>query len=114
MAHQTGENEQALRKIVDFTRMGSLIVMALHCYYVCYEAFRMWGYTSEFSDKVLLKISATGLFDNVYRTKAAIMILLVISLFGVKGKKDEKANPVAALVLVILGMAIFFACHYIF
>jgi hypothetical protein len=114
MAHQTGENEQALRKIVDFTRMASLIILALHCYYVCYKAFKIWGYTSEFSDKVLLKISATGLFDNVYRTKGAIMILLVISLFGVKGKKDEKANPVAAFVLVIVGTAIFFVCHYIF
>jgi len=114
MAHQTGENDQALRKIVDFTRMGSLVVLVVHCYYFCYEAFKFWGYTSEFSDKVLIKVAATGLFNSIYYSKIFTFLLLVISLVGVKGKKEEKTSATAAVTFVVFGAAIFFACHYVF
>ncbi len=114
MAHQTGENDQALRKIVDFTRMGSLVVLVVHCYYFCYEAFKFWGYTSEFSDKVLIKVAATGLFNSIYYSKIFTFLLLVISLVGVKGKKEEKASATAAVTFVVFGASIFFVCHYVF
>jgi hypothetical protein len=34
----TGENEQALRKIIDFTRLASIVVLVLHFYFFCYRA----------------------------------------------------------------------------
>lgn len=114
MAHQTGENDQALRKIVDFTRMASLVLLVIHCYYFCYQAFKFWGYSSDFSDRVLTKVAATGLFNSIYYSKIGAFLLLVISLFGVKGKKDEKASATAAATFVIFGSAIFFVCHYVF
>ncbi len=36
---QTGENEQALRKILDMTRLISIAILVLHFYYYCYTAF---------------------------------------------------------------------------
>lgn len=114
MAHQTGENDQALRKIVDFTRMASLVLLVIHCYYFCYEAFKVWGYTSDFSDRVLTKVAATGLFKSIYYSKIGAFLLLVISLIGVKGKKDEKTSATTAATFVIFGSSIFFICHYVF
>jgi hypothetical protein len=32
MAMQTGENEQGLRKIIDFTRILSIAILAIHWY----------------------------------------------------------------------------------
>jgi len=42
MSINTGENEQGLRKIIDMTRMISIIVLLLHFYYYCYNAFAEW------------------------------------------------------------------------
>jgi hypothetical protein len=86
MAHQTGENEQALRKIVDFTRMGSLVLLAIHFYYVCHDAFQAWGYSHELVDKILIRLTRTGLFNSIYHSKIGVIALLIISLLGVKGK----------------------------
>lgn len=114
MAHQTGENDQALRKIVDFTRMGSLILLVIHCYYFGYEAFEYWGYISELSDRILARLAATGLFESIYYSKAIVLLLLTISLVGVKGKKEETASAGAAITFVVFGTLIFFLSHYLF
>ena len=36
----TGENEQGLRKIIDMTRLISIVLLALHFYYYCYSINR--------------------------------------------------------------------------
>ena len=33
MAVQTGENEQAMRKILDMTRLISIVILVIHFYY---------------------------------------------------------------------------------
>lgn len=114
MAHQTGENDQALRKIVDFTRMGSLILLVIHCYYFGYEAFEYWGYISELSDRILARLAATGLFQSIYYSKAIVLLLLTISLVGVKGKKEETVSAGTAITFIVFGMLIFFLSHYFF
>ena len=43
MVMQTGENEQALRKILDMTRLISIVILVIHFYYYCYAAFQEWG-----------------------------------------------------------------------
>jgi len=68
MAH-TGENEQALRKIIDFTRMGSLIILAFHFYYFCHEALRSWRLTNDLVDRFVIFLIKTGLFDSAYISK---------------------------------------------
>jgi hypothetical protein len=86
---QTGENEQALRKILDMTRLISIIILALHFYYYCYAAFHDWHFTSVFTDRLLGNISHTGLFSGFHKSKLIAVGFLFISLMGAKGSRDD-------------------------
>lgn len=108
MAIQTGENEQALRKILDMTRLISIVILAIHFYYFCYAAFQQWGLTSAFSDRLLGNIYKTGLLSGFNRSKAIALGFLFIALMGSKGKKDEKLGYKAALAYIICGLLTYF------
>jgi hypothetical protein len=108
MAMQTGENEQALRKILDMTRLISIALLLLHFYYYCYTAFQQWGFVSRFSDKILGNIQHTGLFSYFHKSKIFTLGFLLISLLGAKGRKDEKLNHKTAIAYIITGMLIYF------
>lgn len=108
MALQTGENEQALRKILDMTRLMSLIVLLFHFYYYCYSVFYYWGLHSSFTDRILENIKTTGLFNAFHTSKLFSLGLLLISLLGAKGRKDEKLNLRTAVQLIAAGMLVFF------
>lgn len=105
---QTGENEQALRKILDMTRLISIIILLLHFYYFCYGAFKHWGFVSEFSDTILGNIQNTRLFSNFHKSKLFTLGFLLISLLGAKGRKDEKLNYKTAFAYIITGLFIYF------
>ncbi|WEK21316.1 MAG: conjugal transfer protein MobC [Candidatus Pedobacter colombiensis] len=109
MALQTGENEQALRKIMDFTRLISVVVLLLHCYYFCYAAFKLWGLSMPFTDTILGNIYKTGLFSTFHKSKLIALGMLVISLIGAKGKKDEKLNYKTAFAYIITGLLVYFS-----
>jgi hypothetical protein len=113
MAMQTGENEQALRKILDFTRLISIIILVIHFYYYCYAAFKQWHLVSEFSNKILGNIHNTGLFDDFHKSKLFALGFLMISLIGSKGRKDEKLNHKTAFSYIIIGILIYFISHLI-
>lgn len=113
MAH-TGENEQALRKIIDFTRMASIVILILHLYYFCHQILQQWKFTILFVDKILISVIRTGVFDSIYTSKWLILALLGVSLVGVKGKKDEKANLATALLFVLVGLPLFVFGHFVF
>lgn len=108
MAVQTGENEQALRKILDMTRLMSIVLLMLHFYYYCYGAFSQWGLVSEFSDRILGNIRGTGIFEVFHRSKLISLGLLVISLLGAKGRKNEKLNYRVAFAYILTGSLIYF------
>ncbi|WP_312352021.1 conjugal transfer protein MobC [Sphingobacterium multivorum] len=105
---QTGENEQALRKILDMTRLISIVILAIHFYYFCYAAFQQWGLTSAFSDRLLGNIYKTGLLSGFNRSKAIALGFLFIALMGSKGKKDEKLGYRTALAYIICGLLTYF------
>ncbi|PTS95664.1 conjugal transfer protein TraG [Pedobacter sp. HMWF019] len=105
---QTGENEQALRKILDMTRLIAVILLSLHFYYYCYRAFLDWHLTSSFTDRVLGNIRNTGLLRNFHISKCWALALLVISLIGARGKKDEKMSFKTAFGYIITGLSIYF------
>ena len=65
----TGENDQGLRKILDMTRLISIVLLCLHFYYYCYSAFRAWELTTNLSDRLLFNIERTGLFNNFHSSK---------------------------------------------
>ena len=111
MAMQTGENEQALRKILDMTRLISIIILVIHFYYYCYAAFREWHFVSGFSDKIMGNIHNTGLFSNFHKSKLFALGFLMISLIGAKGRKDEKLNYKTAFAYIITGILIYFISY---
>ena len=111
MAMQTGENEQALRKILDMTRLISIVLLLLHFYYYCYTAFQEWGFVSAFSDSILGNIKRTGLFRYFHKSKIFTLGFLLISLLGAKGRKDEKLNHKTAIAYIITGVLIYFLSY---
>jgi hypothetical protein len=110
----TGENESDLRKMLDLTRFVSIGVLALHVYYVCYTAFKMWEVTGSWSDKILLTIEATGMFKKFHTAKLLSLALLVTGLIGVQGKKDVTQNWKSIWIYLAVGMLLFFGSAIIF
>jgi len=110
---QTGENDQALRKILDMTRLISLVLLGLHFYYHGYQAFHQWNLVSQFSDRLLQNIAATGLFGSFTRPKLFALVFLFISLLGSKGKKSEKLQYADAFKWIIAGLSIYFLSFYL-
>lgn len=105
----TGENEQALRKILDMTRLISLVVLFLHFYYEYYFVFRYLGFSTGFTDKILSNIVKTGMFSFFGKPKWIALLFLAISLFGAKGRKDEKLSFVKAFRVFALGFILYTA-----
>ncbi|WP_074722685.1 conjugal transfer protein MobC [Flavobacterium frigoris] len=105
---QTGENDQALRKILDMTRLISILLLGLHFYYYCYSSFKFWGFSSAFSDQILGNIYKAGLFSNFHKSKLFALGFLFISLLGAKGRKQEKLNYKTAFAYISTGLLIYF------
>jgi type IV secretory pathway TraG/TraD family ATPase VirD4 len=109
----TGENEQGLRKVLDMTRLISLVILILHFYYYCYAAFAEWKLTSSLTDKLLHNVAHTGLFNDFHRTKWIALGFLFISLLGATGRKDEKLTYKRAFVYIGIGLLIYFASYFL-
>ena len=109
----TGENEMGLRKILDFTRLASIVILLLHYYFFCYTAFKEWNLTAGITDRFLINISRTGLFKTVYYSKLLSLTLLAISLLGAKGKKRENINKYSILFCLVTGLVLFLLGNFI-
>jgi hypothetical protein len=105
----TGENEQALRKILDMTRLISLVVLFLHVYFEFYAVFREAGLATGFTYKILSNIVRTGLFSSFSKPKWIALLFLIISLVGAKGRKDEKLKFGVAVRGFAIGFMLFLA-----
>ncbi|WP_099712867.1 conjugal transfer protein MobC [Flavobacterium sp. 9] len=108
---QTGENEQALRKILDMTRLISIVLLGIHFYYYGYSAFKQWQLVSPLSDTILDNIYKTGLFNFFHKSKLLVLAFLLISLLGAKGRKNEKLQLKMALSYLISGICLYFSSY---
>lgn len=110
----TGENEQGLRKIVDMTRLISIVILVLHFYYYCYRAFVGWGLSAGLLDRLLDNIKRTGLFNHFNLSKLIALAFLCISLIGARGRKEENLRHKTALIYILFGLACFFTSYWVF
>lgn len=110
----TGENEQDLRKILDMTRLLSMAVLLIHFYYYCYAAFVEWKIQSNITDQLLLNLVRTGLFKNIYFSKTVTLVILIISLLGARGKKQDEQKLSSVLIAIVSGLVLFYASSLIF
>jgi len=113
MSVSTGENEMGLRKILDFTRLASIVILLLHFYFYCYAAFKYWNLTAEIGDRFLMNISKTGLFKLPIYSKVIALALLIVSLLGAKGKKSEKISKQAIILYLVVGLLFYFLSFYL-
>jgi len=107
----TGENQHGLRQVIDFTRLLSLAILLLHCYICCYEAFNKWGLTAELVDRVALNFGNMALFRSAFGARAAALLLLLVSLLGAKGRKDETIRRGTIATYLSLGLLLYFSSH---
>lgn len=106
---QSGENLQALHRILDLTRFISIVLLLLHFYSVCYPAIKTWGLTFSFLDSLVFNLTQNLPFlDGVNKPKLASLILLIVSLIGGKGKKNDKLTLPPILFYIIIGLLLFF------
>ncbi len=110
----TGEDTQGLRKILDFTRLISLFILAVHFYITCYKAFELWGWTATLTDRIISNIAKTGLFTGLIKPKLAALLFLGISLLGVKGKKDEKIQKNSIVAYLGCGILVYLISILVF
>ncbi|OOQ58385.1 conjugal transfer protein MobC [Mucilaginibacter pedocola] len=106
---QTGENDQAMRKILDMTRLISIFILLLHFYVVCYGAFAGWHLVSGLTDRLLGNVVKTGLLSSFLKPKFLALAFLAIALIGVKGKKDEKQTWKTAVLYLLVGLLVYLA-----
>ncbi|MGN6420707.1 MAG: YWFCY domain-containing protein [Pseudobacter sp.] len=105
---RTGENEQGLKKVTDLTRWIALGILFIHFYFECYQVFQRWGCTAPLSDQLLHNIARTGLLKGFNHTKSIALVCLLISLLGVRGRKDEKASYRTGVTYLITGIVLFY------
>src|SRR4051812_13866027 len=110
----TGEDTQGLRKIIDLTRLISLAILAIHFYIICYKAFLYWGWTAELTNRLIGNLVGTGLFNGILKPKLAALLLLVVSLLGVKGKKDEKIKKNSIVAYLSFGLPAYLLSPLVF
>jgi hypothetical protein len=94
--------------------MMSIAVLLIHFYYYCYGAFEHWELSSNITDRLLQNIYGTGLFSSFHKSKFIALIVLIISLVGARGRKDEKLGLKSAAAYIITGVLLYFLSYLTF
>ena len=100
---------RALGKVMDFMRGISVVFLLVNCYWFCYEAFHVWGFTLGIIDKILMNFQrTTGLFSSILWTKLFCVVFLALSCLGTKGVKEEKITWPKIWTVLFSGFVFFF------
>ncbi|SIO53542.1 conjugal transfer protein MobC [Chitinophaga niabensis] len=111
---ETGENIQELRKILDFIRFGSILLLLIHFYSVCFPVVYELGWSLELLNRVIFNLSNNfPILSGFFKPKLAILLLLCISLLGVKGRKDEKLTIQAIVTYLGIGMLFYLSSTWL-
>ena len=87
----------------------SVIFLLVNCYWFCYEAFHVWGFTLGIIDKILINFQrTTGLFSSILWTKLFCVVFLALSCLGTKGVKEEKITWPKIWTVLFSGFVFFF------
>ena len=87
----------------------SVIFLLINCYWFCYEAFHVWGFTLGIIDKILMNFQrTTGLFSSILWTKLFCVVFLALSCLGTKGVKEEKITWPKIWTVLFSGFVFFF------
>src|ERR1700744_312209 len=109
----TGENLHGLRRIIDFTRLMSIAILALHIYLCCYSAFSQAQLTSKWGDHFLTVIAKLPLFKTEMTAKLVALGLMAVSLIGARGRKDDKIAAGSVIAYLLCGLLIYFTSGFV-
>ena len=88
---QNEDDVRSLAKIMELLRAVSILIVIIHNYWFCYEAFQVTDINVEVVDKILLNFQrTTGLFSNPLWTKFTCVLFIALSCLGTRGVKEEK------------------------
>lgn len=104
----TGENEHALRRILDMTRLISILLLIIHFYHDGHAAFVFWHCTSGMADRLLQNLARSGLLPGAAKSKFIALVFLSISLLGAAGSKNEHIRAKTALSRLLGGLLFYF------
>ena len=106
---QAGDNAHALNRILDLTRFISIVLLLVHFYSTCYPAVKTWGLTFSLLDSLVYNLTGSLFFlSGINTPKTASLLLLIISLIGVRGKKSDKLTLPPALFYIFIGVLLFY------
>jgi len=106
---QQEDDLRALAKIMDFLRAVSILFVAIHIYWYCYEVVRLWRINISVVDKILINFHQTaGLFGSIVYTKLFAILLLGLSCLGTRGVKEEKITWKTVWMFATTGFIFFF------
>ncbi|MVT07730.1 conjugal transfer protein MobC [Chitinophaga tropicalis] len=108
------DDESSLKKIIDLIRLGSIVLLLLHLYYYCHTAWAELGLSHPVVRKVLENLTRTGLFSSWYISKLWALGLLMLSVIGSKGKKNEKIRAGEIVGYLTCGLALYWISFLLF
>lgn len=110
----TGEDTYGMRRLTDLSRWISIVLLLLHFYFTCYGPFKAWGLTCQLSDRLLLNIVRTGLFDKAPMCRLLSMAFMIISLLGARARKDGRIGYAEGLLVFGIGELIYWESDLVF
>lgn len=106
---QTGENQESLRKISDLLRFGSVLLLLIHFYANCYDWFQSLHFTANIVNRIVYSLTTNVAFlRGGLAQKLSALLLLTISMLGVRGKKDADIGLSPVLYLIGSGLLFYF------
>lgn len=100
---------RGLAKTMEFMRAVSVLLVVIHVYWYCYEAFAQAGLTWGTVDRILENFQRTaGLFASMLTTKLFAVVLLALSCLGTRGVKDERMTWRRIAAAMLAGIMLFF------
>ncbi|WP_126247872.1 conjugal transfer protein MobC [Chitinophaga pollutisoli] len=107
---QNGENTQALRSILDFLRLGSVVVMLIHFYASCFPLFAGSGLSVDILDRFVYDLCHRLPFlSTPMASKSSALLLLAVSMLGSKGRKDEKMRIPPVVIALSVGLLLLYS-----
>jgi hypothetical protein len=104
----TGENEQGLRKIFDFLRLLSIIVLLLHFYQLWFYIQNQPIEGNKIFVRIFVAIFSIPVFQNIWYPKVLSLILLMICLVADKKAKNVNYQIEMLMALLILSFILYF------
>src|ERR1700744_4743840 len=79
------------RSIAQLSETISYSLLGLDIYYRCYWLFDHWGFTSKFSDEIVVRFVSTGLVDG-FTGRLAMLFFLLLALASAPGLRSVEVN----------------------